>query len=456
MRAAARRTGQPGWLWIAGRVVSVEAVLATPVTRARWLGRVHERRDPVRCLCVPGGIPLGVKYYEPYGTYALYPLKRHDPGRHAPACPLGFVPGSRAGLTVTLSGAACVTEREGRYEVQPGWPLRHAPPRERAAAGASLPTPSAPRVRRQRSAGASLQTLLEVLWRLAALHYWQPDFDGKRGYETVAARLFQAAERVTLRGEPLASWLYLPPVYQPSRQEALRCARERWLAKLRPDADGAFMYGYLLGQWRETVSGPEDGLVSLRVRHAPLDARMPVEQWRESLRRWRLVGSVASDELWRPSWPVWWLALVRVERAQVHVCELAALSLTDERSWLPCESEPERRVLRRLVEERRMFVKPLQAGGLGLAPDELLPDVVLLDRRDRCVLEVLGRLSDPEYAARWREKAARYLQDGRPCWVWDPERQPKMPALPPPDRRMGSNGEGAASDDRTAGQGACG
>ncbi len=447
MRAAARRTGQPGWLWIAGRVVAVEAVLATPVTRARWLGGQGGRRDLVRCLCVPGGIPLGVKYYEPYGTYALYPLKRHDPGRHASACPLGFAPGSRAGLTATVGRAACVTERQGRYEVQPGWPLRHAAPRPRMSRESPPAAPGVPRVRRLRPAGASLRTLLEILWRLAALHYWQPDFDGKRDYATVAARLLQAGERVTLRGEPLAAWLYLPPAYRPADRELLRRTRQEWLAKLKPDADGAFTYGYLLGQWRETVSGPGDGLVSLRLRHTPLAARMPAGLWREALERWRLGASIESDGAWRPSWPVWWLALVRVEGSVVSVCELAALSLTDERSWLPCESEWERQVLRRLVEERRVFVKPLQAGGLGLAPGELLPDAVLLDRRDRCVLEVLGRLSDPDYAARWREKAARYLQDGRPCWVWDPGRQREMPAFPPPDRRLRSDSEGSSASD---------
>jgi hypothetical protein len=426
-RSAPERRGI-GWLAIAGRSVRLSDVVATATSRARWLAPHRGRSGAVACLCAPDPIPLGVKYYAPYGTYALYALRRQDPARHAPGCPLGFEPGSRADGGIALGAAPCVVEAARGYELTPGWPLWEGPPSGRNTEPRPAPLPAAPSVRRPAAGRAAPLTLLELLWRVAGLHYWQPAFAGEREYEMVARRIGAAAARVTLRGRPLRDWLYVPPPYHPSRAPALAAERRAWLDRLAPTAKGAVPYGYVIGVWRGV--GVQDGAARLFLRHCPLPLIMPEDRWRTERARWNLGAEAQAGP---PPWPVAWLAIVRREREDLAIRDLAALALADERTWLPCASEYERRLIRQLATAGRRFVKPLAAGGLGLDETGLLPDLVLLDRRDRCALEVLGRLDDPAYAKAWEEKARRYRASGRAYWAWDPRREPDPPPVPPPD-----------------------
>lgn len=426
-RSAPERRGI-GWLAIAGRSVRLSDVVATATSRARWLAPHRGRSGAVACLCAPDPIPLGVKYYAPYGTYALYALRRQDPARHAPGCPLGFAPGSRADGGIARGRVPCVVETPQGYDLSPAWPLWEGAPGARSTEPWPAKAPAGPSVRRPTAGRAAPLTLLELLWWLSGLHYWQPAFAGERGYETVVRRLVAAAARVTLRGHPLRDRMYVPPPYRPSRAAALSAERRAWLERLSPASGGAAPYGYVIGVWRGVLV--RDGFACLLMRHCPLRLVLPVERWRAERARWNLGADLLAGP---PPWPVVWLAIVRRERDALAIRDLAALALVDEDTWLPCASDPERRLLRRLVAAGRRVVKPLAAGGLGLEETGRLPDVVLLDRRDRCALEVLGRLDEPAYARAWAEKARRYRASGRAYWTWDPRREPDPPPVPPPD-----------------------
>jgi hypothetical protein len=332
-----------------------------------------------------------------------------------------------------------VREREGRYEVEPAWPLLERPPRERARRERSPAEPAlGGGVRRPEAGRASLRTLLELLWRLAGFHYWQPAFAGARTYAVIVERVRGAAERIWLGGRPLSAWLYFPPPYEPARASMLAAERAAWAARLAPGPSGAAPLGYALGLWRSVEE--RAGRVWLRFRHCPWRLEVPAGLWAEATARWTLPPTPEA-------WPLLWLALVRwnpAAEARLLARELAALPLVDDHGWLPCESDAERRLIRRLVAERRLFVKPLAAGGLGLAPGERLPDVVLLDRRDRCALEVVGRMRDAAYRARWDEKRRDYERRGRAYWAWDPEASAEPPPIPPPD--LGRDTRGARAE----------
>lgn len=374
---------------------------------------------------------MGVKYYRPLALYALYPLRREDPGRHASDCPLGYPPGSRADLRVAAAGPPAVVEREGVLVIEPAWPLSEGASRPRLGAEVS-PGPDHAGGLRRGAGQASLLTMLEVLWRTAGLHYWQPGFAGERDYGLVSHRLRQAMHRVRLRGMAVREWVYCPPPYHPGQQAELLTERAAWWARLAPMPDGHAPSGYWLGLWR-AVEDVGNGWVVLRLRHCPLRGMLSAAAWREQAARW----GVAPDRV--PSWPVVWL--LRVCRAretgpdQVWIRDLAALHLADETCWVPVASAPERALVQALVAQRRIFVKPLAAAGVGWPSGEPMPDVVLLDRRDRCALEVVGRLADRAYAVRWRQKEAQYRETGRAYWAWRVEEQSSCPPLPPPDRR---------------------
>jgi hypothetical protein len=336
--------------------------------------------------------------------------------------------------------------------VHPDWPLRSRAPQNRA----SSPSAQSDQDRsdtQTRAARATLLSLLELLWRIAGLHYWRPTFEGKREYATVVARLGAAAERIRLRDQPLVEWFYCPPPFSPNQTAALARPRDAWLARLAPAADGSFVYGYLLGLWRSSARTPDRQHVTLHLRHTPMPITVSAADWIQQVQRWGLrigitpaLTTRAASELPidPPSWPVVWLARVQWDGYWLIAHDLAALALTDTHSWLPCDSVPERQLLQRLVAERRTFVKPLEAGGLALRDDAVIPDVVLLDRRDRPVLEVLDRMDDPAAAVHGRKPAAWDRARRRPVWTWDPTREPTIPPLPPPDPSTGIRASEAA------------
>jgi hypothetical protein len=129
--------------------------------------------------------------------------------------------------------------------------------------------------------------------------------------------------------------------------------------------------------------------------------------------------------------------LLRVERVEgkrgpwIAIRDMAALQLADTTSWVPVDSDLERRLALHLVSEKRQFRKPL---AVEYNDDDLVPDFILEDRADRMHLEVLGRMTDPEYRAHAEDKRRRYKQDSQEVWWWDVSTTSVIPALPGTDR----------------------
>ncbi|MDF1556339.1 MAG: hypothetical protein P1P84_24950, partial [Deferrisomatales bacterium] len=80
-----------------GSTVGYRDLTRSVAQRIRLLAPYRGRAEPVRCLCRPQGVLLGVAHRAvPTDTFYLYTLRRGDWRLHAPACPLRRPPISGA------------------------------------------------------------------------------------------------------------------------------------------------------------------------------------------------------------------------------------------------------------------------------------------------------------------------------------------------------------------------
>ncbi|MDZ7344780.1 MAG: DUF1173 domain-containing protein [candidate division KSB1 bacterium] len=429
---------RPGYLLIGHKIVSIADVLASRESRRKWLSRSHGLTDAVRCLCATPCVPMGVKHYATYGTYSLYHLARNDPARHAPGCIFHFVPGSRCDPRETVHDVTpSVLQDANGVHIRPSWSVWDGPTKLRRYCrdhGANAERFDGLRVSEN---GASLRTLLEILWQQAGLCYWHPSLETHRTYATVTSRLARVARSVFIEKHNLASLLYIPPPYHPSAKHRAQSCYDTWFLyqAARSETTGKMLVQYVLGICRAIRHHADQ--VHVLFKHTTMRLPVPLDRW-TSLAHLLRIPDHAHQADTVPSWPIVFLAAVRCETQRKNdpdglmVRELTAIHLSDDECWIPCESGHERRLIQRLVADRRIFIKPLQAGRSNF---EARPDIVLLDRQDRCCLEVLGYANDPQYAARWLKKSEKYARHGQAYWTWDPHAQPAIPTLPSPEKR---------------------
>ena len=118
------------------------------------------------------------------------------------------------------------------------------------------------------------------------------------------------------------------------------------------------------------------------------------------------------------------IATVRRENGNYKVGTVSMMTVSPE--FIPADPSHELRVIARLVEEKRFFIKPLR-----LEEKDLLPDFRLLDSQPCAVMEVFGMMNDPVYRQRAADKVRAYAKWGVPLWQWDPSQQTDMPDFPP-------------------------
>lgn len=404
------------------REVPLTVVERDHAARKYYLERYHGNDGDVLCMCRHDGIPMGVgRRQVPVIVYYLYPLHRSDPARHALGCP-HHVPAQTS--TEDVKSVPIIEIKEGKIRVNLGSPLYRGKP----VAGQDTKEDNKPNEsndNRKASPRGRLFTLLEVLWSEAELNMWSPWFEGKRHYNVVAYRLKQAAADIQVRQRDLAPLFHIPPKYTPAQEKARQQERDAFLEAMRENG-GKSYYGYVIGLFRDVVPGRSES-VGIQIAQSPLRLWIPKTSWHRAVHRW-----FNDDEPQPPA-----VMLFRVcrhegkQRPWLSVEDLAVMPLSDDKSYIPVASDYERRLAKKLVAESRRFRKPLsyEAGN-----DELLPDFILEDRQDRICLEVLGRMTDPEYRAHVVEKRARYDQMKQPVWWWDTELHPEIPPLPLADK----------------------
>lgn len=68
----------------------------------------------------------------------------------------------------------------------------------------------------------SLRALLHYLWDQAEFNRWRPAMTGKRNWAVIRKYLLEAVEGKIAKGKPLADMLYIPEMFDISREAAIR------------------------------------------------------------------------------------------------------------------------------------------------------------------------------------------------------------------------------------------
>jgi hypothetical protein len=239
---------------------------------------------------------------------------------------------------------------------------------------------------------------------------------GKRPWGVLRRYLLEAAGEIEVRGQPLASRLFLPEPFQAEVAAGLRERRDAFFAALAQGTGADEVpLALLLAEVKDWVERPAGAQVTLK--HLPDETlRLDPGTARQVTRRFEAALMAKAQQ------PDTRLVLACTLRAGAQGLgspdTLALMATTAE--WLPFEDLFERALLAALVREARRFVKPLPYEGLGAAP---LASALLLDTGDVPVpLRILAPLHS-------RGAAAGRGADG---WTWRPGEQLRLPPLPPP------------------------
>lgn len=419
-----------------GKTMPLERATASMEDRERFL-KPHAGHATVQCLCANPPIPMTVAHRRVGAeTWYLCPSSSEDKNRHAEWCPHHL--GGGEGATSDVNTPPAVTVEDGMATIRGGFPRTWTEPKA-GATRSNGPTAQEPG---NASPRAGLAILLWALWSQAELNAWKPFFNGKRFYGFIRDKLLTAARNIRLESGRsawnLSEDLRIPPAWSPSdpRKRADCLHFERELQERLSDNKVLF----LAGQMRklEEVDGEGGRMIFLsHFRHGVWVPPGAAKKLEKATSQWA-GGMDGGDGDKRFA-----LLRVRAKRAvgiqQKEMPEMECIDITVQRfskDWIPLESDRERQVSDRLVEEGREFVKPFPQANRkdwisGLCHKlGVVPDFVLTDRKPAVFMEVLGMMNDPSYRTRTAEKMSIYHRTGRPVWIWDVLHDDQIPELP--------------------------
>ena len=393
---------------VKGRRISAEADNFQEV-----LAAVYNLEDRPLCLCVAGGVPM---YVAKYGEYVLKRMPDTGPSHH-PACD-SFEPEPGVSGRAEL-GAAIEVKENQPVEIRLGFALSRFAGRPGPNPGEASERP--PGEVDSKTPRCSLRALLHYLWEEAGLNRWYPRMKGKRGQWTLHKYLMQEAQRVRTKGVSLAERLYVPEVFRVEEKEAIADRRRQHLSFLHsPEDNVVFKMGLVIGEF----NGVEPAAVGMRVfvKHAP-DAPLHIDNrsWDRVRRGYgEVMKALDADVAHKPH--VVMAAVIYGAQEGLYQIEAMSMMLVSEQ-WIPIDGVYEIPLIEQLIEEDRVFIKPLRYDAKSAAK---FPNVLLLDASDQPIhMHVISPMAD-EKARRAKEHQVQ--QRGELAWEWD--RSKGMPAVP--------------------------
>lgn len=268
-----------------------------------------------------------------------------------------------------------------------------------------------------------LRGLLHLLWSEAEINVWHPRMDGKRDMGKVHWYLNVAAENIVV-GKTRLNDALLVMARNPAGGDAARNSsryaqavkRNRRLVVIAPLA--AHTPEREAEMWRLPISGF----------HGMPRLRLPKGSW-------EICGKSFPREVaaWRAGGQVIAIAEIEPQTTKdgglplASVLQLALMQVNAQ--WIPVESSYELRIADMLVDEGRVFSKPLR---FDATAETVFPDFILTDTETPAPLEVFGR-TDEAYEVRKQEKVAYYTaQYGvSGWWCWNAATDPEGRCIPP-------------------------
>ncbi len=392
------------------------------------LAAIYETPERPRCLCVEGGVDLYISRRS-----SVYHLARM-PGtgnQHHPTCP-DYEPNPASSGRGALMGDGIVEKSPDTLEIHVGFPLSRSPGGRAIPRGEATP----PREVHAPKHRLSLQAVLHTLYETARFNRWYPAMDGARNQGVLCKYLMEAANRILVRGEPLASRLYVPEPFTTDRKDEIAARRREKLAFLNASDQGKdFQFGFVIGEFKEAEASAAS--CKVRIKHMPdMPLRMDTKAWARVERVYQpLLEATEADVPRKPRVLV--AALIYAKQENVYQIERLTMMLVSDQ-YVPLNGAFELPLLEQLQSDKRTFIKPLQYDSPSASSfaNFLLLDAASGQGGDYPV-HVMSKFVDAKEQAL---KASAVEKCGPDAWVWRTDEA--MPPLPGP-RRYNNKANGA-------------
>jgi len=367
------------------------------------LAAAHAARHRPFCLCVPEGVEM---YVARFGNRFVLKRMPYTGDRHASDCASYGPSPELSGLGQVLDSAICDDPDTGNTSLRLGFALSKSARQGKPAASVGGDSVASDGTK------LTLRGLLHYLWDQAELTHWRPEFAGKRSWATVRKKLLEAAEGKISRGHALQERLYLPEVFSVERRDEINARRvAQWVhAAARPTGERELML--LVGVVKEIV--PARYGFRAVIKHVPDQAfALDAQLYRRMERRFEQALS-----LWGSSDDVQMMVIATFATSKGGVPSIEELSLMPvTEQWLPIDDSFDRRLLERLLRERRHFMRPLR---YNMGMDAGLADAVLLDTDCGPTALYLTRPGGVAFSAVPSNRGDR-------SWHWDIVNEPARP-----------------------------
>lgn len=393
-----------------GRVVDD----ATPAFEAA-LSSAYGRLPRPLCLCRVPGVEM---YIAKVGRQFIIKRMPDSGYKHAPSCPSFDPPASLSGFGDLAGGAIHTDALSGITTLKVDFPLsRGASGKTEAKLGGSKKTEQL----EAQSAGSrlGLHGLLHYLWSEAGFHRWSPAMAGKRNWFVLRKYLMLAAGDKVVRGQTLASMLFIPESFDLEHKKAIALRREALFAHFS-GGEGARPLMLVLAEVKELRAARFGS--KLLCKHLP---DVPFHL-REDIAAQVSKRFAAMMGMWNTMEDLHLMVFGTCSVNGVGVPSMEAMTLTlVNEQWLPVETPYDKTLVDTLVRARRRFDKGLR---YQLASDVPVAAAVLTDCPDPVAMYVVTPQADEAY----RSAISTLGRDSDFArWIWsclDGE----MPPLPPP------------------------
>jgi hypothetical protein len=378
------------------------------------------------CLCTAAGVPMCV-----VKDGAFYLRRMPDTGHlHHPSC-THYEPQLRWSGRAYLQGDALVEGADGAIEAHSDFAMeRYGLHAGRARSPAQAPALA---MRKKR---LTLRGLLHLIWDQAQFNRWSPNMQGKRNWAVIRHFATQAAERIVLKGAPLAQRLFMPEAFHAEHALQIHQRREQRFASMLPGATcDRHRLLLVIGELKELKQISVGYRLTLK--HAP-DCAFLVEQ-KLAGRVMRLCADAFQARDTLPGTRLlsaFTLAVNALDDYRVDTMTVMAVT----ENWIPFANAYEKKLTDALTLARRRFIKPLDYDAPAAVA---IPDFLLLDAGDAVLAMYIALATASKTRKRAQDELIKHTAG--PAWVWATQSTLSLPALPTPVLSASRRNGGVAS-----------
>lgn len=386
------------------------------------LSYAHSKKIRPQCLCSDTPIPMYVARID--GRFLVKRMPNSGQTHNA-MCPSYEPPPELSGLGKVLGSAISDDGEAGETVLKVGFSLT----KRVANIEAPLSSGQSDSVKAETNK-LTLRAFFDYLWDQAEFTRWSPKMEDKRNWYVIHRHLVDSAHGKKVKGQDLENVLYVPEPWERPKAEEIKRRRNASLASIAKGHKGSHAKKIVVGEYK-TLEPSRFGHV-LSIKHAPGWGLFMNEDVAERIRK-RFAMELEMFEACEAKGDVRLLCIATFSLSPSRQAKLDEVSLIlCNRHWIPVETPEELDLINELIAQKRYFCKGLR---YNLLRGEPLASAVLQDTLGQeTALYVVPRDADEAY-----REALEELQNnsGLSSWVWETDKYPNVPTLPPQLRSDG-------------------